>query len=117
AGWGGAPDGARPARASDLSAPAALRCGLRALLCGSPADWARYDELFEAHWLGRFMRKAARIGSQAARRPMHRLPRFGAPDGPLGPPDGAAPEGLAEPSDGGGRRGGASAAESLETKD
>src|SRR5262249_34753425 len=44
-------DAVRLARSVDLSRPDPLRQGLRALLCGSPADWARYDELFEAWWL------------------------------------------------------------------
>ena len=116
-GLGETRDAARLARAIDLSRPDQLRQGLRALLCGSPADWARYDELFEAWWLGRFMRSVTRVSGQPSRKPFRKLPGFGAPGGTPGPADRVEDDASGNPVDGAGRRGGASTAESLATKD
>jgi len=110
-------DALRLARAIDLSQPDPLRQGLRALLCGSPADWARYDELFEAWWLGRFMRSVTRVSGQPSRKPFRKLPGFGAPAGAQGPADRVEDDPAANPADGAGRRGGASSAERLAVKD
>jgi uncharacterized protein with von Willebrand factor type A (vWA) domain len=110
-------DAARLARAVDLSRPEPLRQGLRALLCGSAADWARYDALFEAWWLGRFMRSVTRVSGQPSRKPFRKLPGFGAPAGSPGPADRVEDDTSGNPADGAGRRGGASASESLAVKD
>jgi len=59
AGPGETMDALRLARGCDLGDPAALRGGLRALLCASRLDWRRFDELFDAYWLGRGMKRAA----------------------------------------------------------
>ncbi len=48
-----------------LSGPCAasamrLRPALRALFCGGASDWARFDEIFDAFWLGRGVKSALR---------------------------------------------------------
>jgi uncharacterized protein with von Willebrand factor type A (vWA) domain len=115
-GLGEARDAARLARGLDLADRDGFRQGLRALLCGRAEDWARFDALFEAYWLGRFMRSAVRVAGQPGGRPARRLPGFGA-EAPAGAPDRVERDGAGSPADGGGRRGGASAAASLETRD
>ena len=35
-----------------------VRQALKALLTGSAEDWSRFDEIFDAHWLGRGVRRA-----------------------------------------------------------
>ena len=62
AGPGESMDALRLARGCDLGDPTALRGGLRALLCASRLDWRRFDELFDAYWLGRGMKRAALAG-------------------------------------------------------
>jgi uncharacterized protein with von Willebrand factor type A (vWA) domain len=41
--------------------PSLLQGALKALLCTRLADWRRFDELFQAHWLGRGMKAALRV--------------------------------------------------------
>ncbi len=62
AGLGESMDALRLARAFDLGDPTALRGGLRALLCASRLDWRRFDDLFDAYWRGRGMKRAALAG-------------------------------------------------------
>src|SRR5689334_17895893 len=39
---------------------------LRALFCATHSDWERFDEIFDAYWLGRHMRQARILaGGQA----------------------------------------------------
>src|SRR5262252_4406309 len=46
---------------------AALKPALRALFCATHSDWERFDEIFDAFWLGRHMRQARTIaGGQDA---------------------------------------------------
>lgn len=46
--------------ASDLAArPATLRAALKALFCTRPAEWRKFDAIFDAFWLGRGVRRAA----------------------------------------------------------
>jgi uncharacterized protein len=35
-----------------------LKQALRALFCATPTDWEKFDEIFDAYWLGRGMRQA-----------------------------------------------------------
>jgi uncharacterized protein len=59
-----------------LASPLAARCdslkqALRALFCATPTDWEKFDEIFDAYWLGRGMRRAklvAGAGDDAVRR-------------------------------------------------
>ena len=43
--------------------PESLRPALRALLCSTHADWERFDEIFDAYWRGRGIRRVATAGT------------------------------------------------------
>jgi uncharacterized protein with von Willebrand factor type A (vWA) domain len=43
--------------------PESLRPALRALLCSTHTDWERFDEIFDAYWRGRGIRRAAAAGT------------------------------------------------------
>src|SRR5690348_11210924 len=94
---------------------------LRALFCATHSDWERFDEIFDAFWLGRHMRQArtlagAPAGGQARTR---RLGEAG-PQSETGLPDRTErrSDGEADAAaDGRGRREGASHAENLATVD
>ncbi|MGE0119079.1 MAG: VWA domain-containing protein [Dongiaceae bacterium] len=43
--------------------PESLRPALRALLCSTHADWERFDEIFDAYWRGRGVRRVAAAGT------------------------------------------------------
>jgi uncharacterized protein with von Willebrand factor type A (vWA) domain len=45
---------------SAAARPALLKPALRALFCATRADWERFDEIFDAYWRGRGMRRAQR---------------------------------------------------------
>ena len=99
--------------------PALLRGALKALLCGRRDEWRRFDELFDAYWLGRGRKRAVRTtGSTAGPHasvlspggPRQTGGRPGAPD-KVSRDEGAG-EGAPD-----GRRGGASRAESIDLTD
>jgi len=100
---------------------ATLKPALRALFCATHSDWERFDEIFDAFWLGRHMRQAltlagAPTGGQARAR---RLGEAG-PQGETGLPDRTErrPDGDSDAAgDGRGRREGASSAENLAAVD
>ncbi len=107
-----------------LASPAALRplllkAALRCLFCATRSDWQRFDGIFEAYWLRRFLRSVERVsaGSNQSRASLERLFKQGAAQGPTGAPDHverrAGPD-TEELADGRGRREGASRAEALE---
>ncbi len=109
--------------ASDLARAADLGVALKALLCCRLADWQRFDELFDAHWRGRGMRRAALVQGQPPQ-PVAAAKRMAPGRGPRGGPDGRADhaervsDGAAADSlPGGDRRAGAAAAESLAERD
>jgi uncharacterized protein with von Willebrand factor type A (vWA) domain len=59
-----------------------LRAALKALLCARRSDWDKFDDLFNAHWLGRSVRRIVRINPHArapATAPAH---PFARPEGP-----------------------------------
>jgi uncharacterized protein len=60
-----AEDAVRAAEAMSVAEPEPLRRGLRALLCSCKRDWRQFDELFDAYWLRRGMRRAAMSGGGA----------------------------------------------------
>ena len=102
--------------------PAWLSAALRALFCATHGDWQRFDEIFQAYWLGRGMRRRQQIsGSPTDRRRAQR--QFSAPGVPQGQPDlpdrterREGPE-SDNPADSRGRRGGATRAENLSVTD
>jgi uncharacterized protein with von Willebrand factor type A (vWA) domain len=101
--------------------PASLKPALRALFCATHSDWQRFDEIFDAFWLGRHMRQARTLasapsGGQAGAR---RLGEAG-PQGATGLPDRTergSDGGTDAATDGRARREGASSAENLATVD
>ncbi len=109
-----------------LASPAALRSSslksaLRALFCATHSDWDRFDEIFDAFWLGHGMRQRQILsGSPAASRaPGRRLAQAHVPQDALGLPDRVErrSEGADAAADGRGRREGASRVEALTTAD
>lgn len=53
----------------DSVTPSRLRPALRALLCSNKADWEKFDEIFDAFWLGRGMKSATRISGSMQKNP------------------------------------------------
>ena len=52
---------------TDLAArPSSLRPALKALFCARASDWRKFDEMFDAHWLGRGMKQLARVSASGA---------------------------------------------------
>jgi uncharacterized protein with von Willebrand factor type A (vWA) domain len=102
--------------------PAALQPALKTLFCATHSDWERFDELFQAYWLGRGLRRRQSVSGSAGdgRKPQRRLPSPFEASAAGGAPDhverGAGPEGDS-PAEGRGRRGGASRFESLAETD
>src|SRR5499425_2048518 len=45
--------------------PSALKSALRALFCATRSDWERFDEIFDAYWLSRGMRRARTLSETA----------------------------------------------------
>jgi uncharacterized protein len=110
-----AEDAARAAEAAGVAGQQPLRWGLRALLCSCERDWRRFDELFDAYWLRRGMRRAVVSGGGAGGA---RARRSGPPiDASFALPDRVEREG--DPADAvpEGCAGGASAVESLAQAD
>jgi uncharacterized protein with von Willebrand factor type A (vWA) domain len=98
--------------------PSALKPALRSLFCATHSDWERFDEIFDAYWGGRFMRRAqALVGTPTESRASARRARdAGAARGEPGLPDHVERRSDADgehPADGRGRREGASRAETL----
>ncbi len=48
-----------------IEEPGSLRFGWRSLLCTNKTDWRRFDELFDAYWLRRGMKRAAKVSGPA----------------------------------------------------
>jgi uncharacterized protein with von Willebrand factor type A (vWA) domain len=110
-----------------LASPAAIRStslkpALRALFCATHSDWQSFDDIFEAFWHGRGMRRRQNLsGSPSApHAPARRLAEAHVPHDALGLPDHVErrADGDGENmADGRGRREGASRAEVLSTAD
>ena len=110
-------DAFRGMRDLPIDEPASLRAALRTLLCGSPREWRRFGELFDLYWLGLGTRHETRVSRAGGRGAGLETSAPGDLPGPHGPPQQILRgEGL-EAEGGEGRRGGATAAESLEQVD
>jgi uncharacterized protein with von Willebrand factor type A (vWA) domain len=97
----------------------ALKPALRSLFCATHSDWERFDEIFEASWRGRGVRRVQTLsGTAGSNASLRRLAEAGATQGSTGLPnqvqrrvsDGDAAEGR-------GRREGASTAENIAATD
>jgi uncharacterized protein with von Willebrand factor type A (vWA) domain len=108
-----------------LASPAARRAdtlkqAFRALFCVDRSDWQKFDEIFDAYWSGRGMRRIASVSgtTSATARPRKLSQSAARPEG-AGAPDqvkrGDGPDEAT--SDGRGRRGGASRSEALASAD
>jgi len=102
--------------------PTSLKPALRSLFCATHSDWERFDEIFEAYWLGRGMRRVQTLSGSPmqSRAAPQRLSKSGTDQGPSSLPDHVERrDGLdgETPVDGRGRREGASRSENLATVD
>ncbi len=100
--------------------PDRLRAAMRTLFASRRTEMARFDELFEAFWRGRGVKRAFKIDAEAvaARSPRRFQHGPGADEQRRDPAHiggGSASEGAS--ADGGGRLGGASAQEAISRKD
>jgi uncharacterized protein with von Willebrand factor type A (vWA) domain len=107
--------------APQAAQPRTLKPALRALFCATHSDWQRFDDIFDAYWLGLGMRQARTLAGAAleARAPARQLPRPAQPSGKTGLPDHVerrSGEGEVE-SDGRGKREGASRVDNLAATD
>jgi uncharacterized protein len=110
-----------------LVSPAALRANslkaaMRALFCATHSDWQRFDDIFDAFWRGRDMRRPQVLAGSPSlpHAPPRRLAEAHVPQDALGLPDHVErrADGEGENAAGGrGRREGASRAEVLSTTD
>jgi uncharacterized protein len=101
--------------------PASFKPALRALFCATRSDWERFDEIFDAFWLGRNMRQRQILSRMpsAPHAPARRLAEAHVPQEALGLPDHAErrSDTAETPADGRGRREGASRTELLTATD
>jgi len=100
--------------------PSLLKPALRTLFCATHSDWERFDEVFDAFWLGRGHRQARVSGATTSSdTPPKRLGESGAPMGETGAPDHVERRDGVENADmdGRGKREGASRAETLARAD
>ncbi len=106
--------------ASPVGERPSLQPALRALFCATRADWEKFDEIFDAYWRGRGMRRVqASSMSMAGQAPSRRLPGLGQPESPPGVPDHVQRQAGADSdrADRRGRREGAARAELLAATD
>ena len=102
--------------------PSALKPALRALFCATHSDWQRFDEIFDAFWRGRGMRRRQVVSGapNESRLSGRRLGEAHVPQDALGLPDHVErrPDADSDQSaEGRGRREGASRAENLAAAD
>jgi uncharacterized protein with von Willebrand factor type A (vWA) domain len=111
---------------SVLASPAAakpptLKPALRSLYCATHSDWERFDEIFDAYWLGSHMRSRQTLSGVAPKASAlpRRLSTGDSPKGKPGEPDHVErrQEAGDVPADGRGRREGASRAEVISSTD
>jgi uncharacterized protein with von Willebrand factor type A (vWA) domain len=99
--------------------PTFLKPALRSLFCATHSDWERFDEIFDAYWLGYGRRQTRTLtgAMSQARSPLRRL--ADAPHAQPGAPDHVERdrEGDVHGSEGRGRREGASRFENLASVD
>jgi uncharacterized protein len=102
--------------------PTSLKPALRSLFCATHSDWERFDEIFDAYWLGAIMRQVQSLSGAATQ--AHSAPRRRAdrppPQGSFGRPDHVERRddpGVHSNTDGEARREGASRTENLAITD
>ena len=104
------------------SRPTSLKSAFRSLFCATHSDWERFDEIFDAYWLGAGMRQVRTLAGVAgeSRIPVRRRADRTLSPGLLGQPDHVErrKDGDGESAaDGRARREGASRSENLSSTD
>jgi uncharacterized protein len=97
-----------------------LKQALRALYCATRSDWERFEDIFDAFWLGRGRRQARTLAGSATQgqAPLRRIAQADAPQGATGFPQRSERGSTADaPADGRGMREGASQSEALSQTD
>lgn len=101
--------------------PSTLKPALRSLFCATHSDWERFDEIFDAFWQGRGVRRARTLAGTAleSRGPARHLKDVGPRAGTPGLPDHVERrnDDSDSPGDGRGKREGASRFENLASTD
>jgi uncharacterized protein len=98
--------------------PSALKPALRSLLCATHGDWERFDELFDAYWLGQGIRRTQKVSGVPPQGEARKANKPGAALDALGAPDHVERrEGDSDFASGRGRSEGASRAENLAATD
>jgi uncharacterized protein with von Willebrand factor type A (vWA) domain len=99
--------------------PSQLKPALRSLLCATLSDWQRFDDIFDAYWHGRGVRRVQQISGVAgeSRASLRRLSEAGAPAQAATPDHVERRDGQDSQGEGRGRREGASRAEVLSVAD
>ena len=101
--------------------PSTLKPALRSLFCATHSDWERFDEIFDAFWQGRGVRRARMLAGMALQRhaPARHLKDVGPRAGTPGLLDHTErrTDGGDSPGDGRGKREGASRFENLANTD
>ncbi|MBI3699737.1 MAG: VWA domain-containing protein [Afipia sp.] len=104
----------------DAALPSRLRPAMRALFCSNRGDWEKFDEIFDAFWLGHGVKSAARHSGHLQKNPPGLQSKTGDTSGnPDGVPDRTERRdgGTEVDSSGTGKREGASRAELLAKAD
>jgi uncharacterized protein with von Willebrand factor type A (vWA) domain len=98
--------------------PTLLKPALRALFCATHSDWDKFDEIFEAFWRGRDMRRSQTLTGVAAESQARarRVAEAGTSDSPTSLADQVS-GGDADAAGGRGKREGASSAENIAATD
>jgi len=99
--------------------PASLKGALRALFCATHSDWEKFDEIFEAFWRGRDMRRAQTLSGVAAEHKSlpRRIAEAGTSQDATRLPDHFARDSEGDATGGRGKREGASTAENIAATD
>jgi uncharacterized protein with von Willebrand factor type A (vWA) domain len=102
--------------------PTLLKPALRALFCATHSDWERFDDVFDAFWRGRDVRRVRMLSGlpAQAQSSARRIAEANVPQHALGRPDQVQRESGGDakaPGDGRGRREGAARAENLAATD
>ena len=106
-------------RRSAATRPSSLKPALRALFCATHSDWEKFDEIFEAFWRGRGMRRAQTLGGSGSRAPRPRRRNAGnlTARPPACPITSSVSKTIGDAAGGRGRREGASSAENIVAAD
>jgi uncharacterized protein with von Willebrand factor type A (vWA) domain len=99
--------------------PSSLKPALRSLFCATRSDWERFDQIFDACWLGRGRRQARTVPSSMTKghAPSRHLPQLNAPQITSGGADHVAHGDGESNHPGVARHDSASQAEALESAD